>query len=250
MLFSDYGYVSLEAPDLRRFASSDPRGFLEQYPASVVIDEVQRAPELLSYIQVAVDEDPRPGRFVLAGSANFALLQSVTRSLAGRTAIAHKLPCGYDELLEFARIPSFLFATLQSGSFPAIFDRGIEPLDWQRSYITNARARQILNISDLASFQTFLELTAGQTGELTNLSRLGADAGVAANTAMAWLSVPETGFLTFRLRPFTVNLRSRVVKTPKLYFYDTGLACAVLGISDLDQLRNHPPRGAASKTGP
>jgi predicted AAA+ superfamily ATPase len=247
MIFPDHRYVSLEAPDIRRFALKDPRGFLEQFAPPVVIDEVQRAPELLSYIQVAVDEKPKAGQFVLTGSANFALLETVTQSLAGRTAVAHLLPCEHRELLSFANAPTALFDTIQIGAYPAIFDRGIDPLDWYRGYITTTLERdirEIVNVGDLVTFQTFLELTAGRIGQLTNLSQLGADTGINANTAKAWLSVLETGFLVFRLRPFHANLRSRSVKTPKLYFYDTGLACALLGISETSQLYSHPLRGA------
>jgi len=220
MVFPDHRFVSLEAPDIRRFATEDRRGFLDQYAAPTVIDEVQRAPDLLSYIQVDVDERPTPGRFVLTGSANFALLESVSQSLAGRTAVVDLLPCAHEELLAFSNAPVTLFDTIQTGAYPAIFDRGIEPLDWYRGYITTTLerdVRRIVNVGDLDVFQTFLELTAGRVGQLTNFSQLGADAGITANTAKAWLSVLETGFLVFRLRPFHANLRSRVVKTPKLY---------------------------------
>lgn len=247
MVFPEHRYLSLEAPDLRRFAVEDPRGFLDQYAAPVIYDEVQRAPDLLSYIQVAVDERRSPGRYILTGSANFALLESVSQSLAGRTAVAHLLPCGHEELLRFPSAPEDLFATIQNGAYPAIYEREVSPLDWYRGYITTTLerdVRQIVNVTDLGAFQTFLELTAGQVGQLTNFARLGADAGVTANTAKAWLSVLETGFLVFRLRPYHANLRSRAVKTPKLYFYDVGLACALLGISEPSQLRTHPLRGA------
>lgn len=247
LLFPEHRYASLEAPDLRRFAAEDPRGFLDQYPPPVTYDEVQRVPELLSYIQVAVDEGGSPGRYVLTGSANFSLLESVSQSLAGRTAVAHLLPCGHEELLRFPKPPEGLFATIQGGSYPAIYDRGVDPVDWYRGYVTTTLerdVRRIVNVADLGSFQTFLELTAGQVGQLTNFSRFGADAGITANTAKSWLSVLETGFLVFKLRPFHANLRSRAVKTPKLYFWDTGLACALLGISEPSQLRTHPLRGA------
>lgn len=247
MVFSEHRYLSLEAPDLRRFAVEDPRGFLDQYAAPVIYDEVQRAPDLLSYIQVEVDERGSPGRYILTGSANFALLESVSQSLAGRTAVAHLLPCGHEELLRFPSAPGDLFGTIQSGAYPAIFEREVSPLDWYRGYITTTLerdVRRIVNVTDLGVFQTFLELTAGQVGQLMSFARLGADAGVTANTAKAWLSVLETGFLVFRLRPYHANLRSRAVKTPKLYFYDVGLACALLGISEPSQLRAHPLRGA------
>lgn len=247
MVFPGHQYVSLEAPDVRRYAVQDPRGFLEQHKPPVILDEVQRTPDLLSYIQVAVDRKSLPGQYVLTGSANFALLESVSQSLAGRTAVANLMPCGYDEITRFENPPNGLFETLQTGSYPAIFDRGLMPLDWYRGYITTTLerdVRQIVNVADLGAFQTYLELMAGQIGQLTNFSRLGADAGITANTAKAWLSVLETGFLVFRLRPFHSNLRSRAVKTAKLYFYDTGLACALLGISEPSQLRAHPLRGA------
>ena len=247
MVFPDHQYVSLEAPDVRRFAVEDPRGFLEQYQTPVILDEVQRVPELLSYIQVEVDARPVAGQYVLTGSANFALLESVSQSLAGRTAVAHLMPCGHDEIMRFTDPPTELFETIQAGSYPGIHDRGVEPFDWYRAYITTTLERdirQIVDVSDLGAFQTFLELTAGQVGQLTNFSRLGADAGVSANTVKAWLSVLETGFLVFRLRPFHANLRSRATKTPKLYFNDTGLACALLGITQASQIRTHPLRGA------
>jgi predicted AAA+ superfamily ATPase len=204
-------------------------------------------PDLLSYVQVTVDRESVPGQYVLTGSANFALLETVSQSLAGRTAVAHLMPCGHDEIVRFTNPPEELFETIQAGSYPAIFERGLEPLDWYRGYITTTLERdirQLVNVADLGTFQTFLELTAGQIGQLTNFSRLGADAGISVNTAKAWLSVLETGFLVFRLRPFHANLRSRAVKTPKLYFYDTGLACVLLGISEPSQLRTHPLRGA------
>ncbi len=174
-------------------------------------------------------------------------METVTQSLAGRTAVAHLLPCEHKELLEFPNAPDSLFDTIQSGAFPAIFDRNISPIDWYRGYITTTLdrdVRQILNVTDLGAFQTFLELVAGQTGQLTNLAQIGADAGVTANTAKSWISVLETGFLVFRLRPCHANLKSRLIKTPKLYFYDTGLACALLGITNQSQLVNHPLRGA------
>jgi len=247
MVFRDHRYVSLEAPDVRAFATEDPRGFLEVHRPPVILDEVQRVPELLSYLQVEVDANPVPGHYILTGSANFALFESVSQSLAGRTAVAHLMPCGHEEILRFADPPTSLFETIQAGSYPAIHERGVEPFDWYRAYITTTLerdVRQIINVTDLSAFQTFLELTAGQVGQLTNFSRLGADAGISANTARAWLSVLETGFLVFRLRPFHTNLRSRAVKTPKLYFNDTGLACALLGITEHSQLRSHPLRGA------
>ncbi|NOZ79126.1 MAG: ATP-binding protein [Acidobacteria bacterium] len=245
--FPEHEYVSLEAPDLRAFAERDPRGFLEQYPGPAVFDEVQRVPELFSYLQVVVDEAPSPGRFVLTGSADLALLGSISQSLAGRTSVARLLPCSYDELLRFPEPPSDVWKTVWMGAFPAVFDRRVPPGDWFRAYITTyleRDVRQLLRVADLTAFQLFLELAASRAGQLLNLSQLGADVGVSHNTARAWLSVLEAGLIAWRLRPFATSLSTRVVKTPKLYFFDTGLVCALLGITEPRQLARHPLRGA------
>ncbi len=247
MAFPEKQYFSLEAPDNREFVKRDPRGFLSQYRSGVIIDEVQRAPDILSYIQGEVDEDPFPGRFILTGSANFSLMQSLSQSLAGRTAVANLFPLSLDEVNLFENAPEELFSTLWSGGYPAIFDRNLSPNDWYGSYVgtyVERDVRQILNVTDHTAFQTFLRLCAGRTGQLLNLSQLGADCGITHNTARAWLSVLETGYVVFRLPPFHGNLRKRLVKTPKLHFYDAGLLCFLLGIRSPDQLINHPMRGA------
>lgn len=246
-VFAKHAYVSLEAPDVRAFASGDPRGFLEPLAKGAVLDEVQRAPELLSYLQVGVDRDPKPGRFVLTGSANVNLLQSVSQTLAGRAAVVNLLPFTLGELRGFPRPPRDPFEATWKGGYPAIYDRRIPPGDWHSSYIATyveRDVRQMLNVTDLLAFQTFLKLAAGRIGQLLNLSQLGADCGVTHNTARAWLSVLEATFIAFRLPPWHSNLRKRLVKTPKLYFYDTGLACALLGIHDARQLETHPLRGS------
>jgi predicted AAA+ superfamily ATPase len=162
--FPHLGYVSLEAPDIRAYAMQDPRGFLASHRSGAILDEVQRAPDLLSYLQGEVDERPEPGRFVLTGSANFALLQSVSQSLAGRTALLQILPLGLEELRSFGPVPAEPWEVLWRGSYPAIFDRGIEPGDWYGSYVgtyLERDVRQILNVGDLLAFQSFLRLTAG-----------------------------------------------------------------------------------------
>lgn len=249
--FPRYAYVSLEPPDVRDFARTDPRGFLEQYRSAAVIDEVQRVPELLSYLQGEVDADPSRGRFILTGSANIGLLQAVTQSLAGRTALLHLLPCSLAELHEFPAPPPDLLTTLWSGSYPAVFDRGIPPDEWFAGYIATyveRDVRQILNVGDLTAFQTFLRLAAGRSGQLLNLSQLGADAGINHGTARAWLSVLEAGFIAYRLPPLRSNIGKRLVATPKLYFYDAGLVCSLLGIRSPHQLDNHPLRGAIFET--
>jgi hypothetical protein len=245
--FSRHRYTSLEAPDVLEFAHSDPRGFLAPLRDGAILDEIQRCPELLSYLQGEVDEDPRPGRFILTGSANLSVLAGVSQSLAGRAAVLELLPCSYEEVVRFPGPPRELFEVLWAGGYPAVFDRGIPPPDWYRSYLATyveRDVRTLLNIGDLLSFQTFLRLCAGRVGQLVNFSSLAADAGITHNTARAWVSVLEASFLVFRLPPWHANVRKRLVKTPKLYFFDTGLAAALLGVRDPRQLPEHPLRGA------
>lgn len=246
MAFPSKEHVSLEDPELRDFARQDPRGFLDSYPSGAVLDEVQRVPELLSSIQIIVDETKSMGQFVLTGSANLALLDSVAQSLAGRTALATLLPMSFKELRAFPNTPGSLFETLFQGSYPAIYDRGIEPRDWYASYVgtyVERDVRQILNVGDLNTFQQFLRLCAGRTGQLLNLSSLGSDAGVVHGTIRAWTSILETTYMIHRLPPFYRNVRKRLVKTPKLHFLDSGLLCYLLGIQDAKQLVTHPLRG-------
>lgn len=249
--FPHHHYVSLEAPDIREYAHRDPRGFLAELGDAAVLDEVQRLPELLSYLQVAVDTQPRPGRFILTGSANFALLQSVSQSLAGRTALLTLLPLGLEELRRFPSPPSGLFETLWKGAFPAVFDRDLAPADWYSAYVgtyVERDVRQILKVNDLIALQTFLRLCAGRVAQLLNLSGLGADAGVTHATARAWISVLEASYIAYRLPPYASNVGKRVVKTPKLHLHDSGLACFLLGIRSPEQLREHPLRGAIFET--
>ena len=245
--FPDKPYASLEPLETRAFAQADPRGFLGQYPEGAVLDEVQHAPGLLSYIQDRVDRDPAPGRFVLTGSQHFGLSAAVSQSLAGRTAFLQLLPPSLAELRRFPSAPADLFSTLFMGSYPRIHDRGIPPERWLADYVATyiqRDVRQVLNIGDLLSFNTFLRLCAGSTGQELNLARLGADAGVSQPTAKAWLSVLESSFIAFRLGPWHSKLRKRLVKAPKLHFYDSGLVCYLLGMRKAQQLVTHPLRGA------
>jgi predicted AAA+ superfamily ATPase len=247
MTFPDKAYVSLEAPDLRRFALTDPRGFLSQYVNGAVLDEVQRAPELLSYIQTLVDEDPAPGRFVLTGSQNFALLSSISQTLAGRTALLNLFPLTLDEIRRFPSPPAGLFPSLWTGGYPVIYDRSLPAGEWLADYVTlyvERDVRQTLKVGDLLAFETFLRLCAGRAAQLLNLSSLAADGGITHGTARSWISVLEVGFLVFRLPPYFTNVGKRLVKAPKLYFFDTGLLCNLLGIQDAAQLVTHPLRGA------
>ena len=250
-VFPEHHYLSLEAPDLAAFAREDPRGFLATYSEGVILDEVQNVPSLLSYIQGLVDDDPTPGRFVLTGSQHFALSDAISQSLAGRTAILHLLPLSYSELLSFPEAPTNLWEVLWSGGYPRIFHRQIPPNEWLPNYIATyvqRDVRQVLNISDLAVFTTFLKLAAGRTAQELNLSNLGADAGITHNTARAWISVLETSFLLFQLPPYLRNLRKRLIKAPKLHFLDTGMVCSLLGIHSPEQLVHHPLRGAIFET--
>jgi len=250
-LFKHKPYVSLEAPDVQDFARRDPRAFLAQHPDGAVLDEVQRVPPLLSYIQVLVDEAPSPGRYILTGSANFTLLESLGQSLAGRTALLELLPLSLEEIRRFPDPPSDLFELLWRGSYPAVYDRDVAPTDWYPGYVSTyleRDVRTVLNVGDLAAFQTMLRLCAGRTGQLLNLSSLGADAGVTHATAKSWLSVLEAGYVAWRLQPFHANVSKRLIKTPKLHFLDSGLLCYRLGIRTPDQLREHPLRGGIFET--
>lgn len=251
MAFPDKPYVSLEPPTEREYALDDPLGFLARFRNGAVIDEVQRAPDLLSYIQSAVDEDARPGRFILTGSQNLGLMQSVTQSLAGRTALIELMPLGLEEIRRFADPPQTLYSVLWTGGYPRIYERNLPPDEWLAGYTTTyveRDVRQIHNVGDLLQFQTFLRLCAGRTGCLLNLSSLGSDCGVSHTTVRSWLSVLEASYIAFRLPPYHSNLGKRLTKTPKLYFYDTGLVCSLLGIEKPEQLETHPLRGFIFET--
>ena len=245
--FPDRLYLSLEAHDVRAFARDDPRGLLAEHPGGAILDEIQHAPELVGYLQVEVDERPDPGRFILTGSQHLGLTQAVSQSLAGRTAVLHLYPPSLAELRRFESPPTTLDETLWAGAYPRIHDRRIPAGRWLADYVTTyvqRDVRQVLNVGDLEAFTAFVRHCAGRTGQTLNLSALGADVGVAHNTARAWLSVLEATFLVFRVPSWQRTPHKRLVKAPKLHFVDTGLACQLLGIAEPDQLRHHPLRGA------
>lgn len=251
VIFPQHRYLSLEALDVRSFAQEDPRAFLAQFDAGAVIDEVHRAPDLLSYLQGLVDEDPTPGRWILTGSQNLALLETVSQSLAGRTAVQHLLPMARSEVLRFNAYPTSLDETLLTGGYPRILDYGLRPADWLGPYVTTyieRDVRSITNVGDLATFQRFVELCAGRTGQLLNFSSLADDCAISQPTAKNWLSILEASYIAFRLRPFHASMRRRLIKAPKLHFYDTGIVCWLLGIRTAEQLRSHPLRGAIFET--
>lgn len=245
--FPDKSHVSLESLDTREYAKTDPRGFLAEYQNGAIFDEVQHAPDLLSYLQSDVDRSPDPGRFILTGSQHFGLLQDVSQSLAGRTGVLSLFPPTLDELCRFPRPPDELFDTLCTGAYPRIHDRNIPPHRWLTDYVTTyvqRDVRQVLNVGDLEAFTTFMRLCAGRCGQELNLSMLGGDAGVSHNTARSWLSVLEAGYICFRLPAWHRSVRKQMIKAPKLHFFDSGLLCNLLGIHEPTQLIHHPLRGA------
>jgi predicted AAA+ superfamily ATPase len=262
--FRSYDYVSLELPDQRKFALEDPRGFLGQFDGPVILDEVQRAPELFSYVQVIVDETPdRVGRFVLTGSQNFLLLQSISQSLAGRCAVLHLLPFSLDELMGRKPIaiatlgrsapktpvrPRLdLMETLFTGFYPRIHDKGLSPRDWLASYYQTyleRDVRNVLNVGDIETFGRFMRLCAGRSGQILNLSGIASDCGVSHTTARRWISVLEASFVVALLRPYYQNFGKRLIKSPKLYFLDTGLLCYLLQVRSPGELNHRAERGA------
>lgn len=245
--FPDKAYVSLEALDTREFAHTDPRGFLAEYSEGAIIDEIQQAPELLSYLQGEVDARPDPGRFILTGSQHFGLSDAIAQSLAGRCGILALLPPNLEELRHFPNAPKDLYATLWHGAYPRIHDRNIPAHQWLSDYTTTyvqRDVRQVINIGDLLTFSNFLKLCAGRTAQEINLSSLSNDVGVSHNTIRTWLSILETSYLVYRLPAWHSNIRKQVVKAPKLHFLDSGLACYLLGIREPEQLRHHPLRGS------
>jgi predicted AAA+ superfamily ATPase len=247
MVFPDKPYVSLEALDTRDFARSDPRGFLAEYAGGAVLDEIQHIPELLNYLQEEVDTRPEPGRFILTGSQHFGLSQSISQSLAGRCGLLILLPPSLEELRAFPTAPTDLFSVLWQGAYPRIYDRDIPAHQWLADYAATylqRDVRQVVNVGDLQVFAEFLKLCAGRSAQEINLSALGSDAGVSHNTARAWMSVLETSYIIHRLPAWHTNIRKQVIKTPKLHFFDSGLACYLLGIREPEQLRLHPLRGA------
>ena len=244
--FPDYNYVSLEDPGMRLLASSDPKGFLETYPDKTIIDEVQRVPDLFSYIQTHVDLAEKEGMYMLAGSHNFLLMQSVSQSLAGRTAVLKLLPFSHKEMYEGEILSLPVDKEIFYGAYPRIFDKNLNPVIYYQSYLQTyieRDVRMLKNIGDLNNFIKFIKLCAGRIGQLLNLSSLANECGIAVSTVKEWLSVLEASYICYRLEPDFINYNKRLVKTPKLYFYDTGLACSLLNIMSAEQISSHYLRG-------
>ena len=244
--FPDYDYVSLEEPDIRLFAETDPRGFLANYPHNTIIDEAQYVPQLFSYIQSLTDKENSVGRFILSGSQNFLLMQSITQSLAGRAAILKLLPFSYSELNHASIAPDTINECIFTGGYPRIYDKQILPGEFYPNYIqtyVERDVRLLRNITDMSLFIRFVKLCAGRIGQILNIASLALESGVSVVTANAWLSVLETSYIAFQLKPYHHNYNKRLIKSPKLYFYDTGLACSLLGIENYRQLQTHYFRG-------
>ncbi len=246
-LFKEKPYVSLENPDSRRFALEDPRGFLTQYKDGAILDEVQRTPEIFSYLQEILDNRNTPGLFILTGSNNFLLQQNIAQSLAGRIAFMNLLPFSLKELHhgKFAILDEN--DLMIKGFYPPVWANKIPPQDWYPNYIRtyiDRDVRQIKNITDLIVFERFMHLLAGRAGQQLNLSSLAVETGADSKTIQSWIGILESSFIIYLLKPHYRNFNKTLVKTPKLYFYDTGLVCSLLGITSPAQLASHPVRGS------
>ena len=243
-VFKDLPYYSLENLDIRHFALNDPVGFLNQHPEGMILDEVQNTPDLLSYIQGLVDHNPEK-RFVLSGSSQFSVIVKITQSLAGRTGVLELMPLAYNEIKSKADNKS-IDEVLLTGFYPALYSGKNIPSLFYPSYVKTyleRDVRDLLQIKDIMQFQTFLKLCAGRIGSLFNASELSGEVGVSVNTIKSWISVLQASYIIKLLPPFYENISKRLTKTPKLYFYDTGLACYLLDIETEQQLTRDKMRG-------
>jgi predicted AAA+ superfamily ATPase len=243
LVFPHLPYVSLENMDIRLQAQNDPRSFLKQYGEGAIFDEIQHVPDLLSYLQQIVDESPIKGRYILTGSQNFALNQLITQSLSGRIGMTTLQPLSLKEL----GMPEYSLNSIFRGGYPGLHQLNMDPLDFYPSYIQTyieRDVRQLKNIENFGRFQTFLKLCAGRVGQTINLSSLAQDAGVSHTTVRQWLNILEASYLIFFLQPYYNNFSKRLIKMPKLYFYDTGLVCSLLNLEKESQLESHYLKGA------
>ncbi|MDR0316751.1 MAG: ATP-binding protein [Treponema sp.] len=245
-MYPDYTYINLEEKDIRDFAHSDPRSFLASYGDRVIIDEAQRAPDLFSYLQTRVDEKDRPGMYILSGSQNFLMLRNISQSLAGRVGILSLLPFSLNELAKARRLPKTVNEWMFNGAYPRLVCAEIDAPDFYSGYIATYVERDIrqeVKVHDLDKFRRFLGICAASVGSPINLSKTGAQVSADARTINSWLSILEESYIIFRLAPYHRSMGTRFIKTQKLYFYDTGLLCALLGFSSADELALHPMRG-------
>lgn len=246
--FPDYSYVSFEDFSVQMAAREDPKAFISNYrdTPGVIFDEIQHVPELFSYMQLEIDEYKKRGHFIVTGSQNFALSQSISQSLAGRIALLTLLPLSIEELKQTQLLPQTIDSVLFRGMYPSLYNSTVEPYDWYRSYVSTyveRDVRTIRNITDLAAFQNFMRLCATRVGQVLNLSSLSNDSGLSIATVKQWMSVLESSYILFFLRPYYRNIGRRLIKSPKLYFYDTGIACSLLSIDSTKDLYNHYIRG-------
>lgn len=248
-MFADYQYVNLEFAANREFAASDPVGFLRQYAGKVILDEAQRVPQLFSYLQVRADEDREMGKYILSGSQNFLLADNVAQSLAGRVAIFKLLPLSHLELR--GHTPGLLAenpeAAIFRGGYPALFERDIHPSAYFPSYLETyleRDVRSVANIAELGTFRNFLRLCAGRVGQTLNYQSLAIETGISQPTLKKWLNILEAGFIAFQMQPYFENFSKRIVKSPKLYFYDTGLLCHLLDLNESAQIEQYHAKGS------
>lgn len=245
-LFKDKTYLSLENPDTRNFALEDPRGFLDSLPNGAILDEVQRVPILFSYLQEILDNSTEKGLFILSGSNNFLLQQSISQTLAGRVGYINLLPFSVYELTQAQLLPVDDNDLMINGFYPPIYDQNIPPQDWYPNYIRTyieKDVRQVKNITDLIVFERFLKLLAGRSGQELIYSALAVETGVDVKTIQSWIGILESSFIIYLLKPHYKNFNKTIVKRPKIYFYDVGLVCFLLGIQNALQLNTHPLRG-------
>jgi uncharacterized protein len=247
LCFPDYDYINLEMPDNRSFAQSDPRYFLSNFKNGLIIDEIQHVPELFSYIQGITDESSKTGQFIITGSQNFLLLERIAQSLAGRAAIINLLPFSLDELETASLLPKKYEDYIFKGAYPRIFQKNIDPPEFYPSYIQTyleKDVRTISNIMDLTLFRNFLEVAAGRVGQVINYTSISNELGVDQKTVKNWFSVLESSYIIFFVRPFTKNYNKRLIKSPKMFFYDSGLVCSLLGITRPEDIARHFLKGA------
>jgi hypothetical protein len=246
MTFPRHSYLSLEDPDVRKQAVDDPRGFLESIDCGAILDEIQRTPQLLSYLQGIIDSDRRPGRFVLTGSHQPQVHQAISQSLAGRTAVLELLPFTVAEVRRYKQHPQDPFEWIHQGFYPGLHEHRLKPARFFRSYMATyieRDLRTLIQLKDLSQFETFLHLLAGRVGQLVNYASLAADTGVSATTIKNWISILKASYILFELPPWFANIRKRLVKSPKLYFADVGLAAWLLGLQTPAQVQRDPLRG-------
>lgn len=248
-VFQEKPYVSLENPDVLEFATTDPRGFLSQFNSDkgAILDEIQKAPQLFSYLQQILDETKEKGLFILTGSNNFLLQENITQTLSGRIAYLQLLPLSLEELKTSSFLKNDYAWHIFTGGYPEVISEGINPADWFPNYISTyieRDVRQLKNITNLSLFTKLLRMCAGRTGQILNMTSLANDCGIDQKTVAAWLGILQSSYIIYLLKPYHNNFNKRIMKTPKLYFYDTGVACSLLGIKSAEQIAIHAAKGA------